>query len=221
MKQNNEQFYNDIASRYTDIYGQQILSELYSLERSGGILPTPTLDAKLKRRMNAKKRKNLVLSLSTLAAACVIMIALLPGIISNQFGGSSSGGIAEGTTSPSHDASASMAAEAPHATSPYEPIPLGVTLTGSFSVSSWEQDKGKTIYYIDNDNNDNVVLSLEHTEDLPKHEGFSEIDINGTTAYASYQADYSVLTFKKEDVTYILTCKHDINTLIELSHMLL
>ncbi len=95
----------------------------------------------------------------------------------------------------------------------YELISLSFALPEHFNVTYMEQDKEKTIYYITDKHLDDVILSVERTKALAPPDTFTEIRIGEKTAYGYASADYQILQFEKDDLHYVLSCKHDINTL--------
>jgi hypothetical protein len=94
-------------------------------------------------------------------------------------------------------------------------VPTGFTQTGA------EQDQGQSIYYFDDQLGDNVVLTLEKPE-VPIDESFyTQLDINGASAYAASRDYYQIMMFEKDDVLYTLTCRYDVNTLLRFSEKIL
>ncbi len=100
-------------------------------------------------------------------------------------------------------------------------IPLNATLPPNFTISATGQDEGRTIYYIDNTEKDNVVLTMQYANELPDTSALKEVPINGQVAYGGYNPDYATLVFIKDGVLYELTSQYDINTLISLGESIL
>jgi hypothetical protein len=94
-------------------------------------------------------------------------------------------------------------------------IPLGFSPSGGFAVLESMEDDGKSVYVISDAQKDDVVAVLSRGGAVDR-EGLAPIPIGGGEAYGAYHADYSLLTFEKGGVVYVLTCRYDINTLIRL-----
>lgn len=122
---------------------------------------------------------------------------------------------------PAEDSSAGSGASTAQDVEEYEIIPLGFELPENFTVETVEQDVGKTIYYLQDMRLDDTVLTLERSDGFIVPDGLKEYEINGQTAYGTYQPDYSFLTFEKDGIVYEMTCEHDLNTLLELGAAIL
>jgi hypothetical protein len=94
-------------------------------------------------------------------------------------------------------------------------VPSGFTQTGA------EQDQGKSIYYFDDLQGDNVVLTLEKPEVPIDESSFTELDINDASVYAASREGYQMMTFEKDNLSYTLTCRYDVNTLLRFSEEIL
>ena len=131
----------------------------------------------------------------------------------------------------SEDSEATSGSEGSGGDGRYEPIALSYSLPAHLSVADVEQDKGQTVFYIDNAEDDDIVLIAERSEqiggsgkfdkDALQASGLRPIRINGTELYAVARADYSLVTFQSEGVIYSATCKHDYRTLISLCEYIL
>ncbi len=89
------------------------------------------------------------------------------------FGGGEPAQYAESAAAESYDAAAGESL--PEATEEtgqpgggYGIIPLNAELPDNFTISAVEQDVGRTVYYLDEQNEDDVVMTLEYTEGRPK-----------------------------------------------------
>ena len=65
-----------------------------------------------------------------------------------------------------------------------------------------------------------MVMTLEKTNFEPG-EGLTAIRINGSAAYTRATADYQLLTFRKDGVLYTLTCRYELDTLLNLGEQIL
>jgi len=95
-------------------------------------------------------------------------------------------------------------------------VPLTIDIKPAYSVVSTVYDSGRTIYFITNTRQDNIVLSLRRggvsdaeTADL------TPVSVGGTTVYLAYDADYSAMVYEKDGIVHELTCRFDVNTLID------
>lgn len=229
-----------MADDYIEKYGSELKDELDAMKGEPERL-TPAMDEKVKRGRQAVSRARLTRGLG-IAAAAVVAAVLLPVMISQisaqrapvieQYAAApaletpapdTAGKAAEEAIAPASEA-APESAEAPTAapaTGMAEPIPLSASLPPNFTVSAQEQDEGKTIYYIDNTEKDNVVLTMQYSDSLPDVSALKEVPINGQVAYGGYNPDFATLVFLKDGVLYELTSQYDINTLITLGESIL
>ena len=108
----------------------------------------------------------------------------------------------------------------------FEMINLTFELPPGYSILDVKQDKGETIYHIQNPGYDNVIMTLEKSvevggtgvfdADMLIKSGLCEIEMNNTKLYAIAKTDFSKFVFQKEDIIYNMTCKNDYNTIISL-----
>ena len=113
----------------------------------------------------------------------------------------------------------------------YEMLPLSFDLPPNLSISNVTQDIGQTVFYINEDNSDDIVLIAEKSEEIGGtgafdedglvQNGLTQIMINSTKVFAVAKADFSYLTFKNEGIIYSLACKYDYNTIIALCEYIL
>jgi len=102
-------------------------------------------------------------------------------------------------------------------------LPLSFDLPAQFTVASVEQDIERTIYHLKDNMLDDVILTLERSGDISRYDTLVALSISGHNAFGSSGDGYSLLAFTDEgnDILYVLTCKHDINTLVRLSESIL
>ena len=97
----------------------------------------------------------------------------------------------------------------------YKEIPLDFTLPPQFTIVETVVDRNITSYKIeDTRGGDDVVITLEKTKADLDTDGFTLIIVDGRGVYVKDYADYKLLIFKRNNVIYTLSCRHDINTLI-------
>ena len=95
-------------------------------------------------------------------------------------------------------------------------IPINIAIKPAYSVVSTVYDSGRTIYFITNTRQDNIVLSLRRGGITKvETEGLTPVAFGETTAYMAYDADYSVMVYEREGIVHELTCRFDVNTLVD------
>jgi len=229
-----EKAYKRIADDYLQEYGAQLRRELNQLERSSAGSITPALDRRVRRGTGAGKRAR-YLRYTGLIAACLVLGVMTPFLLQLSSGGGSSsspgsqasappGSVSSGSA-PSTAAPAAPPAAVPATPPPpvYETLPLSFDLPAQFTVAAVEQDIEKTVYHLADDKLDDVVLTLERSGDLSRYDMLVALSIGGQDAFGSSGGGYSLLAFEDEesDILYVLTCKHDINTLLLLGASIL
>lgn len=202
----NEELLKQLASRYMEYEGEKLRREADELNRT---IPDKKL-AKLDRRVLSyvQRRKRIKILRRACEAAAIFLIVI---------GVSQFIGIQDQTNHSQQEQKADeMAAGAPEKPEEYELILLTAALPEGFQISDVKQDKEESIYYIENDMLDDVVLSIRKASQWNK-EGLKEIIINDTIAYGISKADYKLLTFQQDGFTYTLTCKYEMETIINIS----
>ena len=95
-------------------------------------------------------------------------------------------------------------------------IPVDFPVKSSYLIVSTVYDSGRTIYFVSGANQDNIVLSLRRGTISGSETAYlTPVTIGGTKVYLSYDADYSVMLYEKDNVVHELTCRFDVNTLID------
>jgi len=224
-----EELFRQMASQYVDQYGQELKRELAELEQSKILHATPSLDRRVRQTIAAQRRKRYT-RLAGLLAACILLFLLVPNmgtfIGSDTAAPSTAEAEAESSAPaevPQQEDSAASTGPEHSAEQEFEVIPLSFELPPNLSVAGFEQDNEKSIYYLSDTRLDDVVMTMEKAvsqEDYSK-EGLVEISINQHKTYGRTEGEYSLLTFEKEEIRYVMTCKHDINTLVSLGGYIL
>ena len=218
-----EKIYSRIAKDYARHYEAELKRELDALE-NGPPMVTPGLDRRVASRISDLKRADGTRrKLWGLIAACFALILLVPYAVRTpdignpppQYSDTAPG--AE-TPGPAEEPDAQ-----PVSPPAYEILPLSFSLPERFTLAGFEQDVAKTVYYLEDSKRDNVVMTLERSEDAEDFEknALVPLVINGHEAYGSTGNGYSLLTFEKQGIVYVLTCRHDINTLLSLGGIIL
>ncbi|MDR2939344.1 MAG: hypothetical protein LBV08_03375 [Clostridiales bacterium] len=185
-----DDFFERMAKKYVDEEGRRLKEEMESLGMEGG--PPKITPLKVKRQLNQLNYKK-YLTFAAPVAAAVLILFLAKGGPQNQ---------------------TSNSAEAQH-----EIINLSFTPPENFSISKIMQDKGETIYYIEDKFEDDVTLTVQKKQSPlsgPEIFGLKEILINDKKAYIIQKNDYSILKFVSSGNLYTLTCKYQPETLISL-----
>ena len=210
-----ENTYKRIANEYLLAYGSELRRELEGVEPLPDSIATLSLDRRVRREIAALKRAR-NLRYTGLIAACLAIALLTPLILNIYPSRSAAPGSAPTVAQPAP----------PPAMPPaeiYEVLPLSFNLPDQFAVSSVDQDVEKTIYSLKDSKLDDVVMTLERSGDISPYDTLFELPIGGHIAFGSSGNGYSLLAFREEesDILYVLSCKHDINTLLVLSKEIL
>ena len=230
-----------IAGEYLHEYGARLREEMDSLDEGGAEPAAPGLDRRLRRAIGAERRAR-SMRYAGLAAACLILALSASLLLRTPPGGSPSSSQSAGGPSSQEGPSSSQSAGGPssqqgpsssQSASPgpglqqdgasYETLALSFDLPPRFSVASVEQDIEKTIYSLQDSMLDDVILTMERGGDISRYLTLAELSISGRQAYGSSDGGYSLLAFLDEDsdILYVLTCRHDVNTLLALSRTIL
>ena len=219
----NDELMKKIADTYIERYGHELNVELDWLEQfPGTTISEIRLEQCVREQIAAKKRRPYYLGALSVLAACFViaLLLLVPGLHNSD--------VLYSIDRPPTDPSSGLASP-PHSAIPpddsafgqpdFEVIPLSASLPHGFNQIGFEQDYGKSIYFIEDQHLDNVVIILERPDALPDTSDLVEIDLGGLIAFGTQTDAYSLLTFSLDDVLYTLTSKHDINTLIRLGEV--
>lgn len=237
-----EQLFRRMAGVYADREGETLLAENESLQKSGVQYLTPRADKAAKQLACGGIRRISRGAWSAIAAGIVIML-LVPSVLVLSGRWPGMGKTSEATeammdaAAPAASSAAAASMEEPAAESAQEAadadeggsaaggtnallMPLPFDLPENFTVATAKMDNGQSIYYLSDAFYDDVVLTMEPVSDAQDSmdtDGLRVFDVNGKTVYGSTTGAYSFLTFEEDGVQYTLTCKYDINTLLELS----
>ncbi len=190
-----ERLYREMAGSYAESYGALLKRELGELEASGAELSSGAFDEGIRKSLRARKRRTAVWI--SLAAACVLLLALLPVMLDLT------------RKAPNPDASSGD-----HPL--YEVMPLGFELPEGFSVTKVEQDIERTVYYLNDPKSEGVVMTLEKAEGPVPHEGLDAIQLGGKQAYGLETEDYGILLIQDGGILYTMTCGRGMGSLLEL-----
>ena len=218
---NNDELLQKIANEYVENYGRELHEENKTLnmseQASAEMAAEYRLEMRVFRKVTSEKRRPYLALLPLLAACIAITFVYLPNLFSTP---SQTDPHPIPIPSPADPAPAPEPADpAPQPlpqTPQFEIIPLSVPLPQGFTQIGFEQDRGQSIYYIEDVYLDNVVVTLEAGAVPSDISGLVEIWLGGEIAYVKQTDAYSLLTFTNDDILYTLTSRYDINTLLRL-----
>lgn len=243
-KHSSDALYRQIAELYAKADGERLLRERAEIETDGVQRITPGLDRRV-RDIPARAKRRRYTRIAGLVAAALLLVAVAPQLLrGNRWSDLSGAPMASSAEAPADEQATEEAApeqedavadelqvaeaepEAGEAESPagageYEVIPLSFALPANLSVIGVEQDNAQSVYFLSDQLQDDVVMTLEYSEQGPVTDGLLEIEIDGVSTWGTATADYSLLTFESGGILYKLTCRHDINTLVDLGRSIL
>jgi len=245
----NEAILKEAASLYVSREGESLLRELASLENA----QAQNFGEKMRKRVKGRVWFNKIKKTAFIAgpvAACLI-VALLVSRDYGIGGGSASTDSASSPPIASSDASAEPSADLPSTAAPPEPsaesptdLPntpaeqptdtavyaraeiefLSSKLPDGCVLVKTDYDREKTIYYITNDRNNDIVLVTEPTaaglEEFDT-ESFDSIDINGKRGYVLAKKDYKTLLVQTDDMRLTFTSRFNTGDLIKIAQALI
>jgi hypothetical protein len=199
---NDDMIFREIADIYEKRYGSELITEAEKLNEQGASESEMRLKQRLFeqiRAQEAKRKRRIYMSVIVAAAACIILFISVPNML---------------------DYGSESAVSAPVASLgdpvSYEVIPLSADLPYGFVQAGFEQDREKSVYYIEDIYSDDVVLTIEESEETIDDSRLTYVSLGDTDAYGTTTGSYSLLTFKRDSVLYTMTCRYDINTLVRL-----
>lgn len=201
----NDKLFQTLANQYVERYGMALRDEMEQLE-SGKVRYTMTPATDQKIRNAGKSKRNRYINIIVALAACITILLVVPRVVrwGASDGSDSSGPVEPPSTSDSDGLTAT------------ELLPLNVDLPDNFSIEDAKLDRGKTIYYLADKMQDDVVVTMEETDGEDWYKSLREIDLDGGTGYAESSENYQMLVFEQGGILYTLTCEHDLNTLVDL-----
>lgn len=100
-------------------------------------------------------------------------------------------------------------------------IPISFELPANLWVQDAEQDVGQSVYYLGDTGLDDVVMTMELSDELYVRDDLEELTLGDDIVYGVSYPEYNLLTFQKEDIVYTLTCKYDAETILSLGESIL
>ncbi len=215
-KVNEDELLRQMARQYAEQYGSRLRRENVSLRQTR--LQTPRMDwtAQELHRRRRSTRRGVGWSLAAALVVFLLSYALLQSRVGDSLFDPSDNAptTADASHSPNHS-DGSFGSQVPEG----EPIPLSFTLPSSFSVSDVEVDRGETIYSLDDNKDDDVVLKLSYSADsnpLPMVAGLTTFHMGDKTCYGLSTPDFKMLWIEKDGILYEMSCRYDYSTLLTL-----
>lgn len=87
----------------------------------------------------------------------------------------------------------------------------------TYKIQDIKQDKTKTIYFIKNETNNKIVLTveqIEQTKQIFMLDSLQEINIKNNKVYALVKPEFNFFMFEKDNMTYTITSAYDYKDLI-------
>ena len=211
MSKNQDFIFEKMAKLYADNMGEELKMEHANVHIN---LDTGVLDQRVYANIAKEKKKTKISSIQKYAKVVIPVAAslLIVFMIASWNLGRT---INEKIASENSDVHSSEAMEG-------KMIPISYPLPPNLSVIDQELDNGMTIYHLEDTAHDNVVMQLAYVESIDYEvKGMQEILVNGVPVYATVDNDYQKITFEKDGIIYILTCKYDLNTLLPICENIL
>ena len=192
---NNDGVLKELANRYTRAEGVLLSKERERLP----VYETPGLDRRVRHLTVLKGKSRFSYITYIAAAACVALALLISPFISKVL------------------KNGNNAVKEPEE----RLIPITFTLTNSFVVTQEGLDRGESVYFLKNIKKDDVVMTLKKTSGPVETEGLTAIRLNGQTAYTRETDAYKLLVLQSDGILYTLSCRYELDTLLELGKNIL
>ena len=205
------EIFRNIAMSYVETDGEILKQELSQLtqEKSADI----SQELRMRARINEVKKKRLTIKAASMAATAAAVLFLVISIAPNFFTNNAD---YEMDYSAEETYQTTKAQIGESSQSNYKVVPLSFTLPQNLTVAGMEQDKGQSIYYLQDIMGDDVVLILEETDRPAETESMRLIYINGLPVYVRETNDYNLATLKKDGILYTMSCKYELDTLTDI-----
>ena len=230
-----EEFFKSIAELYSEEEGRELLREANVLNAAGR--PTKRLD-RLVKKHTGEGRSYGWRSIAAMAAcaALVFVIYNRQSLLPNTSQSNAPAAAPVASAAPSDPAPAPSAAPAaPSAEAPSDSLQpvntekpviteasfVSAKLPPGYSLNAMEFDHGETIFYLENINKNDIVLTIAKADGIFESGMYQSVNINDTKAYAVLTGDYGLLEFEHEGLKYRLTSPYDYGDLIEISKKLI
>ena len=220
----NETFFKTLASQYVEKDGERLKKELEDIENDQKASYPTRLDKRIRSKILMSDARRAI-TIAAPVAACFLLIFAFFGRIPFIENGSPSIIDINSQTSINYDApsSGTPAVEGTpnrgnNRTQAQMQIALmAAKMPAGYNVTGIDYDMEKTIYYITNDADNQIVMTTEKSEFDIEMAYYQEIRINGEPVYGMVKSDFSVITYEKDGVLYTLTSKYNYEDLIDIS----
>jgi len=202
--------FKEAAALYINKQGEDLLNEAAYIDS----LPFPNI-GRVSQKIKSKRRSSGIRKMSAAllpAAACFVLVIIY---LSSRMAVPRNDYSAESVPQDNYSAAYDKTAASETA----EVQLLTAKLPQGFNLTNTDVDNGQTICYIKSANND-IILVMEEWRDIAAARPMTELDVNGTPMYALQMNDYSLLTYKKGDLRFTLTCPYDYRDLIIIGGLL-
>jgi len=192
MESKSEKLFKEAAAAYVKREGEALISELAAME-SAPDYDYGTNAYKPRKRFVVLK---IISGAIVASAACVLAVVIM--------------------LRPYTSDKADRNTEGIYTRPRVEIVNLSASLPDGYVLEKTDYDNEKTVYYITNERNNEIVLVAEEKDRTLSTEGFAKIKISGSDAYVMVRRDYRVLRVNSGDMTLTLTSRFDENDLIEI-----
>lgn len=203
--------FEKMASFYVEQEGEKIIDEFPDSTSLPSFDSETKLQISIRRRdFWQKTKKGLLIAVP--AAACLLIFLLLSqSFILNQ------------AFEPSYFYNNEHIMSPPATSDPtrVEIASLSDKLPEGCMLTKTDYDKGRTIYHIKNNRNNDIVLAAEHYSGSIDTSDFTPTKINGQNAYILSKKNHNILLVQSEGILYTYTSAFDAHDLLEIASAIL
>jgi hypothetical protein len=221
----NEKRLKQAASLYVKQMGDQLLREQDKVQHDMDV-DLRVWRWRMNRRVRIKRAKIAAFVAAPMAAGLLLVILVMGWPSADPYPADTAGMAAVPMEAP--QSAETAAAEAPPLVPPIHYAPprpeialLSAKLPQGYTLAFTDYDHGKTIYHINSDLANELVLTAEYAAQPLAADGFTRTTINEMEAYVLVRRSYSVLLLYSDGVQYTLTGRFDANDLVEVASAVL
>ena len=222
----NEAFFKALASQYVEKDGERLKKELEDIENDQRAIYPTRLDKRIRSKVFMSDVRRMI-TIAASAVACVLLVFAFLGripLLENDVPSLMDSGLPAGTA---YEASSSVAPAPAAENAPsrgdnrtqaqMQMALMSAKMPAGYIVTGIDYDMEKTIYYIKNDTDNQIVMTAEKSEFDIEFAYYQEIRINGEPVYGMVKSDFSIITYKKDGVVYTLTSRYNYEDLVDIS----
>jgi len=224
----NEAFFKALASQYVEQDGERLKKELEEIENDQKASYPPRLDKRIRGKILMTDARRTITIAAPVAACFLLIFAFLGRIpflengVPSLMDSGPPADIAYEASSTGAPAPAPAAENAPsrgdnRTQSQMQMALMSAKMPAGYNVTGIDYDMEKTIYYIKNDTDNQIVMTAEKSEFDIEFAYYQEIRINGEPVYGMVKSDFSVITYEKDGVVYTLTSRYNYEDLVDIS----